>query len=70
MTWSNYTEEKPAREFYESNKVNKTIKARMLYHADAVIDEEGDKNMTAEMKTFAEENYKHVDFDTSSSSWD
>jgi len=38
MTWSNYTEEKPAREFYEQNKLNKTIKARMLYHADTVIE--------------------------------
>jgi len=37
MTWSNYTEEKPAREFYEQNKL-KTIKARMLYHADTVIE--------------------------------
>ena len=60
MTWSNFKQEKEAREMYEKYKGEKA--SRMLYQYK-VVEKDGDEEMTEKMRKFAERNYtdKYVD---------
>ena len=60
MIWKNFKDEEKARGCYETLKGKK---ARMLCENDEVIEKDGDKKMTDEMKKYAEKNnYKSFEW--------